>query len=61
MGGKAYGVEFGSPDYDMMALATSWWTMAINGVGWLLLVAVVGNYLEGMRGKWAVVTQFVLP
>lgn len=35
----------------MMALATSWWTMAINGVGWLLLVAVVGKYLEGMREK----------
>lgn len=51
VGAQAYGVEFGSPKYDMMALATSWWTMAINGVGWLLLVAIIGKYLEGMREK----------
>ncbi len=24
VGSQAYGVEFGSPDYDIMAMATSW-------------------------------------
>ncbi|MBS4023452.1 MAG: DUF5058 family protein [Dethiobacter sp.] len=49
VGAEAYGVGFGSPEYDMMALATSWWTMAINGVGWLLLVGLFSHKLETLR------------
>ncbi len=51
VGAQAYGVEFGSPDYDLMALATSWWTMAINGVGWLLVAGLFTHKLEEVREK----------
>ncbi len=51
VGAQAYGVEFGSADYDLGALATSWWTMTINGVGWLLLVGLFTHKLEDLREK----------
>ncbi|MDD3708594.1 MAG: DUF5058 family protein, partial [Aminobacterium sp.] len=40
VGAEALGVKFGSADYDIQALATSWWTMTINGTGWLLVTAL---------------------
>lgn len=49
VGSEAAGVQFGSPDYNLMALATSWWTMAINGVGWLLLVGLFSHKLDSLR------------
>lgn len=51
VGAEAYGVTFGGADYDLMALATSWWTMAINGAGWLLLVGLFTPKLEVIREK----------
>ncbi len=51
VGAQAYGVEFGSPEYDIMAMATSWWTMTINGIGWLLVVAVFAHRLERVRER----------
>ncbi len=51
VGAQAYGVDFGSADYDMMALATSWWTMTINGVGWLLVVGLFAHRLENIRTR----------
>lgn len=49
LGAEGYGVEFGGAGYNLEAMAVSWWTMTINGVGWLLLVGLVGHKLEGFR------------
>lgn len=51
VGADALGVEFGGANYDIKALATSWWTMAINGCGWLLMVGLFASKLEGLREK----------
>ncbi len=51
VGSQAYGVEFGSASYDLTALATSWWTMTINGIGWLLFVGLFTHKLEALREK----------
>lgn len=50
-GAEAYGVEFGGPGYDLKALATSWWAMAINGCGWLILCGLFTHRLEPLRVK----------
>ena len=49
VGAEAVGVEFGSVDYDLNALATSWWTMAVNGAGWLIVVGLFSHKLETLR------------
>lgn len=51
VGAEAYGVELGGPGYNLQALAASWWTMAINGIGWLLLVGLFTQKLEVLREK----------
>jgi hypothetical protein len=51
VGSEATGVEFGSARYDMKALAGSWWTMGINGVGWLVVVGLFAHRLEAIREK----------
>lgn len=51
VGATAYGVAFGSADYDLNALAASFWTMAINGTGWLLFVGLFASRLEVIREK----------
>lgn len=51
VGANALGVEFGGPDYDIKALSTSWWTMAINGCGWLIIVGLFTSRLEFLREK----------
>lgn len=62
IGAQAYGVELGSEEYTLMALAVSWFTMALNGAGWLLVTGVATPYLERLRSrvsggdaKWLVV------
>jgi hypothetical protein len=51
VGADAVGVPFGGEGYDLYAMASSWWTMAINGVGWLLLVGLFAHKLEDLREK----------
>ena len=51
LGAKAVGVEFGSPQYDLYALSSSFWVMAINGTGWLLVTALFTHRLESIRRK----------
>lgn len=51
VGAEALGVTFGGEDYDLLALSTSWWTMAINGCGWLLFVGLFASKLETLREK----------
>jgi len=51
VGAQAAGVELGSADYDLRALSTSFWTMTINGTGWLLVTALFTHKLEDIRLK----------
>ena len=51
LGAEAAGVEFGGEGYNLQVMAVSWWTMAINGVGWLLFVGIFCHKLEGLREK----------
>lgn len=51
VGAQAAGVEFGSPEYDLYVLSSSFWTMAINGTGWLLVTALFTHKLEDIRIK----------
>lgn len=51
MGAEAAGVALGSEQYGLMALAVSWFTMALNGAGWLLFTGVATPSLEKLRGK----------
>lgn len=51
VGAQAAGVQFGSPEYDIYALSVSFWTMAINGTGWLLITALFTHKLENIRLK----------
>jgi hypothetical protein len=50
-GADALGIQFGGPDYDLKAVATSWWTMAVNGAGWLVFVGLFCHKLEKLRTK----------
>lgn len=51
VGAQAVGIDFGSPEYDLYALSTSFWTMTINGTGWLLFTALFTHKLEDVRLK----------
>ena len=47
----ACGVALGSEQYTLMCLAVSWFTMALNGAGWLLFTGVATPSLETLRDK----------
>jgi len=51
VGADAVGVKFGGEGYDLYAMSVSWWTMAINGCGWLLFVGLFAHKLEAFRDK----------
>ena len=51
LGAQAAGVEFGGEGYNLQVMAVSWWTMAINGAGWLLFVGFFCHKLEDLREK----------
>lgn len=51
VGATAAGTTLGGADYDLDALATSWWTMTINGCGWLAVVALFTHKMEKVRQK----------
>lgn len=53
MGAKAMGVEFGSPQYDINAFASSVWTMTLNGCGWLLFCGLFTHKLGALKDKVA--------
>ncbi|WP_416198331.1 MAG: DUF5058 domain-containing protein [Sporanaerobacter sp.] len=53
IGAKAMGVEFGSPEYDVTAFASSVWTMTLNGCGWLLFCGLFTNKLDKLQDKIA--------
>lgn len=51
MGAQAAGVEFGGNGYTLTVMAVSWFAMALNGAGWLLVSGTVTPALEKLRGK----------
>ena len=51
MGAQAAGVEFGGQGYTLTVMAVSWFAMALNGAGWLLVSGTVTPALEKLRGK----------
>lgn len=51
VGADAVGVKFGGEGYDLYVMSVSWWTMIINGCGWLLFVGLFAHKLEGFREK----------
>ena len=51
MGAQAAGVEFGGKGYTLTVMAVSWFAMALNGAGWLLVSGTVTPALEKLRGK----------
>jgi len=53
LGADAVGVPFAGEGYDIYAMTVSWWTMTINGIGWLLLVGLFAHKLEALREKAA--------
>ena len=58
MGAQAAGVEFGGNGYTLTVMAVSWFAMALNGAGWLLVSGTVTPALEKLRGsdaKWLAV------
>jgi len=51
IGAQSMGVELGTKAYDVVALSSSQWTMAINGIGFMLVAAVFTTRLEKVREK----------
>lgn len=51
IGADACGVALGSEQYTLICLAVSWFTMALNGAGWLLFTGVATPSLEVLRNK----------
>ncbi|NLL36139.1 MAG: DUF5058 family protein [Fretibacterium sp.] len=51
MGAKAMGIEVGSPEYDVTAFASSVWTMALNGCGWLVFCGLFTHKMDKVMHK----------
>lgn len=43
--------QLSDPAFTVEALAVTWWTLALNGCGWLLVVALCADKLETLREK----------
>ncbi|MCR5576804.1 MAG: DUF5058 family protein [Oscillospiraceae bacterium] len=50
-GATAAGVTLGGEGYTLQIMAVSWFAMALNGAGWLLLTGVATPSLEKLRDK----------
>nr|WP_326185032.1 DUF5058 family protein [uncultured Oscillibacter sp.] len=51
MGATAAGVTLGGEGYTLTVLAVSWFAMALNGAGWLVVTGVATPALEKLRDK----------
>lgn len=51
MGAQAAGVEFGGEGYTLTIMAVSWFAMALNGAGWLVVSGTITPALEKLRGR----------
>lgn len=53
IGAQVAGTKLGAPDYDLHAMALSWFSMALNGSGWMLFVGLFTPVLDKIRVKVA--------
>jgi hypothetical protein len=51
IGAQVAGVELGGETFNVLALATSQWTMASNGIGFMLVAILFTSRLEALRVK----------
>lgn len=51
LGANAAGVELGGAGYTLTIMAVSWFAMALNGMGWLLVTGIFTPSLEKLREK----------
>lgn len=51
LGATASGVELGSSGYTLTVMAVSWFAMALNGCGWLIVTGLFTPGLEKLRDK----------
>lgn len=52
LGAQTAGAQgLGEAGYDLTAMATSWFAMAINGCGWLVVVILFTHNMDKLRGK----------
>lgn len=51
IGAQIAGTTLGAADYDLTAMALSWWSMALNGCGWMLFVGFFTPALDKLRTK----------
>ena len=51
LGAQACGVELGGAGYTLTVMAVSWFVMALNGAGWLVVTGVATPALEKLREK----------
>ena len=51
VGAQAAGVNLGGAGYDLHAMSTSWFTMAINGCGWLVVTLLFNHQIGKVKGK----------
>ncbi|MPM19388.1 hypothetical protein SDC9_65811 [bioreactor metagenome] len=50
-GAQASGVDLGGAGYTLTAMAVSWFAMALNGAGWLVVTGLFTPGLEKLRNK----------
>ena len=62
LGAEACGVELGGAGFTLTVMAVSWFTMTLNGAGWLVSTGVITPALEKVRnkisggdGKWLII------
>lgn len=51
VGAQAYGAVLGGEGYNLNAMATSWFTMAINGCGWLVVTLLFTHRIGQVKDK----------
>lgn len=51
LGAQAAGVQLGGEGYTLTVMAVSWFTMALNGAGWLVFTGLFTPSLEKLRDK----------
>ena len=51
LGAQACGVDLGGAGYTLTVMAVSWFVMALNGAGWLVVTGVATPALEKLREK----------
>lgn len=50
-GARASGVELGGGGYNLTVMSVSWFAMALNGAGWLVVTGLFTPMLESLREK----------